>query len=580
MKLITKYLKPYTRQFLLCIALLLVQALCNLALPGQMSDMVNTGVIAMNGAAGQQAYIWGVGGTMLLIALCGVAAAVLVGYLSAKIAAKISRRMRRDVFAKVESFSAAEFDKFSTASLITRTTNDIQQIQNFVSMAIRMIGYALFMGVGGLLLAVGTSASLSWTILLAIVLVIGLIGVVFALAVPRFTLLQKLVDKLNRLSQEMLSGMLVIRAFGNEEHEEQRFEKANREYADTNRFVQRIMSCMMPAMTLIMNAVTLVIVWAGASSIAASTLQIGDMMAFIQYAMQIIMSFLMISVAFVMVPRAMASARRVREVLDTEPTLRDSKEPVAPAAPRGELEFRNVSFRYAGAEENVLSGISFVARPGETTAFIGSTGAGKSTLVNLIPRFYDVTEGAVLLDGVDIRKLSQTALHEAIGYVPQSGVLFSGSIASNVRTGKRDADPGEIVDALETAQAKELVDNREDGIDAPISRGGSNVSGGQKQRLSIARALVKKPPVYIFDDSFSALDYATDARLRAALAENTAETTVLIVAQRVSTIRGADQIIVLDKGKIAGVGTHAELMDSCTEYREIAESQLTKEEIA
>lgn len=527
----------------------------------------------------QSAYIWQTGLKMLGVALLGVVATVLVGLFASRIAATVGKRLRHDLFAKVESFSNAEFDKFSTASLITRTTNDVQQVQMLITMGIRMVCYAPIMGIGGIIFAVGKSVSMSWIIAAAVVVLIGVIIVALSLAMPKFKSLQKLIDKLNLVSRENLTGMMVVRAFGNEGYEEQRFDAANKNLADTNRYVQRVMSAMMPAMMFIMNVVSIVIVWVGGHAIAESTLQIGDMMAFIQYAMQIIMSFLMIAMMFVMVPRASVSAVRIKEVLDTELEIKDADQPEKLENIRGKIEFKDVSFRYGGAESDVLEHISFTANPGETTAFIGATGSGKSTLINLIPRFYDVTEGEIDLDGKDIRKVPQKELREAIGYVPQKGVLFSGTIDSNIRYGKEDADAHEIEEAIQVAQAEEFVSELEEGAESPISQGGGNVSGGQKQRLSIARALVRRAPIYIFDDSFSALDFKTDAALRKALKETTADSTVLIVAQRVSTIMHAEQIIVLDGGRMVGKGTHRELLANCPEYREIAESQLQKEEL-
>ena len=528
----------------------------------------------------QSDYIWKVGLKMLGVTLLGVLATVLVGFLAARVASKIGKRLRHDLFSKVESFSNAEFDKFSTASLITRTTNDVQQVQMLVTMGIRMVCYAPIMGIGGIIFAVGKSVSMSWIIAVAVVVMIGLIIVALSVAMPKFKSLQKLIDRLNLVSRENLSGMMVVRAFGNEEYEEKRFEASNKNLADTNRFVQRVMSAMMPSMMFIMNVVSVVIMWVGGHAIAESTLQIGDMMAFIQYAMQIISSFLMIAMMFVMVPRASVSAVRIQEVLQTELEIRDEPKPEVLKQVKGEVEFRDVSFRYGGAESDVLEHISFTAKPGETTAFIGATGSGKSTLINLIPRFYDVTEGEILLDGTDIRKLSQKQLRDSIGYVPQKGILFSGTIASNLRYGKEEAGEAELQKAIEVAQASDFVGELEEGMEGPIAQGGTNVSGGQRQRLSIARALVRKAPVYIFDDSFSALDFKTDAALRRALKRDTSEATVLIVAQRVSTIMHAEQIIVLDGGKMVGKGTHKELLESCPEYREIAESQLQKEELA
>lgn len=528
----------------------------------------------------QQNYIMLTGGKMLLVALAGVLAAVGVGFFSARIGAAISRDLRHDIFQKVESFSSGEFDKFSTASLITRTTNDVQQVQMLITMGIRILCYAPIMGIGGIIMAVGKSGSLSWIIALAVIVLIGLIMVIFSIAMPKFKSLQKLIDRLNLVSRENLSGLMVIRAFGNEKYEESRFEQANRDLRDTTRFVQRTMSFTMPAMSLIMNLVTLVIIWVGGHAIAASTMQIGDMMAFMQYGMQIIMSFLMIAVMFIMVPRAAVSANRVAEVLDTQPGIRDPEKKTQAKISGGTVEFKNVSFRYHNAESDVLSDLNFTAKAGETTAFIGSTGSGKSTLLNLIPRFYDVTAGSVTIGGVDVRELPQKQLRSLIGYVPQKSVLFSGDIASNLRYGKEDASDEELWDVIQTAQAEEFVRASDGQLSTPIAQGGGNVSGGQKQRLAIARALARKPLVYLFDDSFSALDFKTDAALRGALREKLDKNAaVLIVAQRVSTIMGAEQIIVLDHGRIVGRGTHEQLLKDCPEYLEIAQSQLSKEEL-
>jgi len=530
----------------------------------------------------QRDYILQVGLKMLGVALLGGTAAILVGWFAAKIGTSVAMRLRRDVFEKVGKFSSTEYDRFSTASLITRSTNDVQQIQQLILMSIRMLLFAPIMGIGGIILAIRSSVSMSWIIAVAVISILGLILIMFSLAVPKFKLLQKLVDKLNLVSRENLSGMMVIRAFGNEMYEQQRFERANDDLRKTNRFVQRTMAFLFPAMMLVMNLITVLIIWVGAHQIAASELQIGDMIAFMQYAMQIIMSFLFMSMMFLMVPRALVSAERIREVLDTDLSIRDPQQ--AKTLERGAngvtVEFQNVSFRYANAEEDVLHDISFTAKPGQTTAIIGTTGSGKSTLVNLVPRFYDVTEGCITLNGMDIRELTQAELRERIGYVPQKGVLFAGDIASNVRYGKESADEGEIREALEVAQANAFVDKLEEGVASPIAQGGTNVSGGQRQRLAIARALIKKAPVYIFDDSFSALDLKTDAALRKALKTFTADATVLVVAQRVSTIKNAEQIIVLDQGRVVGKGTHQELLSGCPTYREIAESQMTKEELA
>jgi ATP-binding cassette subfamily B multidrug efflux pump len=534
---------------------------------------VNVGNIQSN-------YILRTGIYMLLLTLAGALATVLVSLLATRIAAGVARALRSAVFRKVENFANAEFDQFSTASLITRTTNDVTQVQMLLIMGIRMICYAPIMGVGGIVMAVGKSTSMTWIIALGVVILIGIMLAVFFVAMPKFKLVQKLVDKLNLVTRENLSGMMVIRAFGTQKFEEKRFEKANRELTDNHLFVNRVMVFMMPAMMFMMNVISLIIVWVGGHQIEQATMQVGDMMAFMQYAMQIIMAFLMISMMFIMVPRAAVSGDRIAEVLATEPSIRDPKEPkTLGRRARGEIEFRDVSFRYGNAEDDVLQDISFTAKPGQTTAFIGSTGSGKSTLINLIPRFYDVTGGKILLDGVDIRDLSQHELRENIGFVPQKGVLFSGDINSNLRYGKHEATDEELKLAADIAQATEFIENTPDRMETEISQGGTNVSGGQKQRLSIARALVKQAPVYIFDDSFSALDFKTDAALRRALKKYTGDSTVLIVAQRVSTIMNAEQIIVLDDGKIVGKGTHKELLKTCETYREIAESQLSKEEL-
>lgn len=577
MLLLAKYMRPHLGKIFVCLLLLMAQALCNLALPGLMSDIVNIGIVEMNGQPGQREYIFGIGTQMLSLSLFAVCTAIAVSYLSTQISAKVSYKMRRDMFAKVESFSIEEFSKFSTATLITRTTNDVQQTQNVLGMAIRVLGFAMIMGVGGTILAISKSPSLSWIIGLAVLFIICLVATVYSIAVPKFRLLQKLVDRINLVSREILSGVMVIRAFGNEQYEEKRFEEANTEYSWTNRFVQRVMSSTMPIMTLVMNISTVAIVWVGSSAIAQAQLQIGDMLAFIQYATQIIMAFLMISVMFVIIPRATASAQRIEEVLQTKLSIVDPPIPHKLDTIKGEIQFKNVHFKYHDAEEDVLHNISFTAKPGETTAIIGSTGSGKSTLINLVPRFYDVTAGAIELDGIDIRLLSQSQLHNAIGYIPQNGILFSGTVASNLLTGNPNANEKLMNYALTMAQAKDFVEQMPEGIDSDIAQGGANVSGGQKQRLAIARALIKNPPIYIFDDSFSALDFQTDAKLRRELNKKIGNATIIIVAQRVNTIKEADQIIVLDEGKVTGIGRHEELLAANEQYREIAQSQMNEE---
>ncbi len=534
---------------------------------------MDTGRVQMN-------YIMKIGLQMLLVTLLSVMCTIFVGFLSAKAAAGMSRDLRRDLFTKVESFSKAEFDQFSTASLITRTTNDITQVQMLVIMSMRMIFYAPIIGAGAIIRAVDKSVSMSWVIALAVVILLGLIATVFSAALPKFKIIQKLVDRLNLVTREALSGMMVIRAFNTQKFEEQRFDKANVDLTQNSLFVNRIMVIMMPMMMLLMNGLSILIIWLGAHQVANSALQVGDMMAFLQYAMQVVMSFLMLSIMFIMFPRASVSGDRIAEVLAVKPTIVDPKDPkTLPAPVKGVVKFDHVSFKYPNAEEDVLHDINFTAHPGQTTAIIGSTGSGKSTVVNLIPRFFDVTGGSISLDGVDIRDITQADLRDQIGYIPQRGMLFSGTIASNLYYADENATSLEIEKAAEVAQATEFIATMPDKYETEISQGGTNVSGGQKQRLSIARALVKKPPVYIFDDSFSALDFKTDSALRKALKEYTGGSTVLIVAQRIATIRNAEQIIVLDEGRVVGIGTHKELMETCETYKEIALSQLSKEEL-
>lgn len=538
--------------------------------------------LGVDTAAIQRSYILKTGLKMLAVALLAAACTVTVCFLSARVGAGLGRDLRSAVYGRVTDFSNAEFDKFSTSSLITRTTNDISQVQMLVVMAIRMMAYAPVMGIGGIIYALRKSVSMSWIIALGVVVLLSLVGSINAVVMPRFKKMQSLIDRLNQVARENLSGMMVIRAYNTQDFEEQRFDKANRDLAGNTLFVNRAMSAMMPVMMLLMNLMTLLIIWVGAHQVEQAAMQVGDMMAYMQYAMQIVMSFIMVTMMFIMVPRAAVSGDRIAEVLETKPGILDPESPKSPSsgpAPRGTVEFRDVSFRYPGAEEDALEHITFTARPGETTAFIGSTGAGKSTLVNLIPRFYDVTSGQVLVNGIDVREMTQHDLRQEIGYVPQKGTLFSGTIESNLTYGSPSATEEQVRRSAEIAQAADFIAEKPEQYDAPISQGGTNVSGGQKQRLSIARALVKNAPIYIFDDSFSALDFKTDARLRKALQENTADAAILLVAQRVGTIRHAAQIIVLEEGRIAGKGTHEELMESCEVYREIAYSQLSKEEL-
>jgi ATP-binding cassette subfamily B protein len=615
---LAKYLKPFLPLIVLAVGGLLVQALCDLNLPNLMSRLVNeilrqsgpafgdasgdtsggTGGEVLGETGHETAYILRIGLGMLAVSLVGGAAAVGVNFLSTRVAAGIARDLRDAVFRKVETFSGHEFDSFSAASLITRCTNDVNQIQQIFIMGIRMICYAPIMGLGGIIMAVNKAPSMSWIILLAVVVLMGMVLIIISMAMPRFRLIQALTDKLNRTARETLNGIMVIRAFGTQDYEKARFDGVNRELSGANLFVHRLMSVQMPAMQLIMNGAILLIIRVGAGRIAASSMQVGDMLAFIQYTMQIIFSFLFLSMMFVILPRTAVSADRIAQVLETEVLIRNPARPrTLPPKAGGRVEFRDVSFHYQGAEENALENISFTAEQGETTAIIGATGSGKSTIVNLILRFYDVSAGSVTLDGVDVRELAQEDLRSRIGYVPQRSVLFSGSVAFNIRYGKRDASDAEIREAAELAQALDFIESRGDefgpaggedpsaapaanaGFGALLAQGAVNISGGQKQRLSIARALVRNPEVLIFDDSFSALDFATDARLRRALEANRRGTTKIIVAQRVGTIMGAEKIIVLDKGRIAGMGTHKSLLRDCPEYREIAESQFSREEL-
>lgn len=536
---------------------------------GADTDAIQTNYILKDGAK--------MIGLAVLLTVCAIGA----GFCLARMGAGVGRDLRRDVFTKVTYFNNSEMDQFSTASLITRSTNDITQVQNFLSMGLRMMCFAPIMGIGGLIMGLSKSVSLAWILALALIIMLGLIMTLFSVALPRFKKMQSLVDRLNLVSREELSGIMVIRAFANQNFIQKRFDSANKDLTSNTLFVNRAMATMMPIMTFVMNGISLLIVWFGGKQIEQSSLQVGDMMAFIQYAMHVIMSFLFISMMFIMVPRASVSAERINDILTTENKVADPKQPKHLGKEvQGLVEFKDVSFHYDGADADVLENISFTAKPGETTAFIGSTGSGKSTLINLIPRFYDVTKGSITIDGVDVRDIPQQELRDKIGYVPQKGLLFSGTIESNLRYGDENASRETLEKSAEVAQATEFINELEKGFNTEISQGGTNVSGGQRQRLSIARALVKKAPIYIFDDTFSALDFKTDAKLRKALKTYTKNASVFIVAQRVSTIMQAEQIVVLDEGRIVGIGKHEELLKNCKTYREIAESQLSKEELA
>lgn len=573
---LSKYLVPYIGMIFCAVALLFLQAQCDLALPDYMADIVNTGVMS-----GNNNYILKTGVTMILVTLLGTVASITVGYFAAMVAASVSRDLRSNIFKKVEAFSNSEYDKFSTASLITRTTNDITQIQTLLVLMIRMIFYAPILGFGGIIKAISSSKSMTWIIGVAVISLIGVIMILFSVVMPKFKIVQKLIDRLNLVVRENLEGMLVIRAFNTQKFEENRFDKANTDLTSTNLFVNRAMSMMMPAMMLIMNIVTVIIVWVGANQVSSFKMDIGDMMAYMQYAMQIIMAFLMMAVMFIMIPRASVSADRIAEVLNTDASILDPAEPVNFNEDfKPNIEFRNVNFCYPGGQDNVLHNINFTAKAGETTAIIGSTGSGKSTLVNLIMRFYDVTSGDILIDGKDIRTVNRKTLRNKIGYVPQKSVLFSGTIKSNLYYADKNSTMENIEKASSVAQATEFIASKEEGYDTVIAEGGTNVSGGQKQRLSIARALVKNAKVYIFDDSFSALDLKTDEKLRAALKKETSGSTIILVAQRIGTIMNAEQIIVIDNGSIVGIGTHRDLLKNCEVYNQIARSQLSEEELA
>ena len=576
---LVKLLRGHVGEVVAVFAFLLVQALCELSLPRYMSDIVNVGVVGAE--AGNSAYLGHMALVMFGFCVGSLAAAVLSGLIASRVAAAVARDLRKDVFSKVMSLSPAEVNRFSQSSLITRCTNDVQQIQNMIVIMLRMVMFAPVMGVVAVVQVMTMGGGLTWIVGVALLAVLGIVVVLFTLTMPRFKVMQSLVDRVNLLAREMLDGIMTIRAFGRQGHELSRFDDASGDLRDAQLFVNRAMTLMMPLMMLVMNVATVAIVWFGSHGVAAGAMQAGDMMAFISYAMMIVMSFLIVSMVAVILPRAEVSVGRVEEVLSVEPTVREPENPVAPAAdaPRGRLVLDHVSFHYPDAEGDVVSDVSFSTTPGKVTAIVGSTGSGKSTLVQLVPRLYDPTSGTITLDGVDTRQMSLAGLRSRVGYVPQQGFLFSGTIGSNVSFGTDDADEKNLLHAIDVAQATELVAQKEDGLDTTIAQGGTNVSGGQRQRLAIARALATHPEVLVLDDSFSALDYATDARLRQALAREQADTAVLVVAQRIATVMGADQIIVLDDGHVVGQGTHEELLRNCPEYLEIAKSQLSTKEL-
>jgi len=570
-----RMLKPYRIPIFFIIGLVLLQSLAELYLPTLMADIVNDGIVK-----GDVPYIWKIGGWMLVIAIGGTAASVTASYLSSKTAGGFAKQLRSRVFRHVENFSLQEFDKLGTASLITRTTNDITQVQNVLTMMLRMMIMAPLMSIGGIFMAISQDAKLSTIFLVVLPVLAGAIALIGAKGLPLFKQIQKKLDRLNLVLREQLTGIRVVRSFNRGEHERQRFNNANTDLRDISIKVNVLMATLMPVMMLVMNFSMIAILYFGGQRIDSGSMDIGSLIAFVQYAMQIMFSLIMVSIIFVMIPRASASAERINEVLEMQPELEDPSQPRSMGSEQGTIEFDNVTFRYPGAENAALSGISFTAHPGETTAIIGGTGSGKTTLLSLIPRFYDVTEGHVRVNGTDVRELTQEQLRSKIGFVPQKAVLFTGTIAENIRHGKEDASMEEVEHAARIAQAENFISEMKDGYDSLIAQGGNNVSGGQKQRLSIARALVRRPEIYIFDDSFSALDFKTDARLRAALKSETKEAAVIIVAQRVSTVMDADRILVMDEGKIVGSGTHQELLENNEVYREIVSSQLTEEEIA
>lgn len=569
-----KYFKPYVGLFVLLVIFTVGQVMASLTLPDYMANIINQGIVGQD-----KSVVYHYGLIMLLVALGGGLCTVVVGYSASQIGTSFSRDVRDELFKKIESFSLTEFNKFSTASLITRNTNDVQQIQNVFIMLLRLALMAPFMGVIAIIKAYALAPSMTWLMAVSVTALIVIIAIIFSIALPKFSRLQKLVDRLNLVTREILTGLRVIRAFGKEKHEENKFKQANQDLTDVNLFVNRLMAVLQPSMMLIMNFTMIAVVWIGAHQIDAGKLQIGNMLAFMQYAMQAIFAFLMISIIFIMVPRASVSARRIAEVLQTEPTINDPEHPMTTSQHNGQVEFKNVSFTYEGAEEPVLQNISFTAVPGQTTAIVGSTGSGKSTLLNLIPRFYDVTEGEILVDGIDIREMKQQDLRSRIGYVSQKAVLFSGTVKENIAYGSDNSSEEEVQHSASIAQASEFINGLEKKSESPISQGGTNVSGGQRQRLAVARALAKKPDIYLFDDSFSALDFKTDALLRQALKNETKGKTIIIVAQRVSTIMNAEKILVLDDGKIVGEGRHAALLQTSPVYREIASSQLSEKEL-
>jgi ATP-binding cassette subfamily B protein len=572
---LAKYLRPYGGSLCVVVLCLAFQSILELSLPNLMARIVNEGL-----ARNDSDFILNIGLVMLGITLAAGLVSVGVGFFSSRLAAGFARDMRKRVFAKVETFSAAEFDKFSTASLITRCTNDVMGLQMFLMMGLRMTLFAPLQGIGGIFMALQKSVSMSWIIGLAVICMLGLVATFMSIATPKFRLIQTMVDKLNQTARETLNGLMVIRAFGAQQHEMDRFDQVNRDQTKLNLFVQRLMMIQMPFMGAIMNGASLLILWIGGHQIAEAGMNVGDLMAFMQYTMQIIMSFMMMTMMFQIIPRTAVSAKRIVEVLESEPSIRDPAEPRQPESQKGRIEFKDVSFHYDGADTDALTNISFVLEPGQTGAIIGSTGSGKTTITSLLLRFYDVSSGSISVDGVDIREMTQRDLRSRLGFVPQKSVLLSGTVAFNLRYGKQDAGDDEIKEVSDIAQASEFVEAARDQYDSYLAQGGANVSGGQRQRLSIARALTKKPEILVFDDSFSALDFRTDAQLRRALREKRKGVTQLVIAQRVGTIMSADQIIVLDRGKIVGKGTHRELLKTCPEYHEIAVSQLPEEELA